>query len=159
MKEDFVVNPFLSEFEELKEVNPIQLATGGGLTVAQPQTHSQDTILAILQELRVNMQSMDERVNELSAKMNQFSRGAKHRHLDTDTNLCEVHHRHTMPLRRLDLRLFDTQSVGPTVTPTQTFLDYSLQVSFPDLDDEEDGEVATTGTKLFLISQKTEFPE
>ena len=54
------------------EENPAQLATGGRSAVAQPQTRSQDTILAILQELRANMQVMDNRVNELSAKVNQM---------------------------------------------------------------------------------------
>ena len=70
--EDFVVNPYLSEFDELNEVNPAQLATGGRSTVVQPETCSPDTILAILQKLRANMQSMDDRVNELSTKENQM---------------------------------------------------------------------------------------
>ena len=38
--EDFVVNPSLSEFDELNEINTAQLATAGGSTVAQPQTQS-----------------------------------------------------------------------------------------------------------------------
>jgi len=40
--------------------------------------------------------------------------------------------------------------------PNTDFPDYSLQVSFPDSGDEQDGEAATTGTKLFPVSQKTE---
>ena len=72
MNNDFIVNPSLSEFKELSEVNPAQLAIGSGLTVAQPQIRSQDPIL---QELRANMQSMDERVNELSTKVNQTQSG------------------------------------------------------------------------------------
>ena len=40
--------------------------------------------------------------------------------------------------------------------PNTDFPDYSLQVSFPDPDDEQDGKAATTGTKPFPVSQKTE---
>ena len=39
--EDFIINPSLSEFEELSEVNPAQLAIGSGSVVAQPQTCNQ----------------------------------------------------------------------------------------------------------------------
>ena len=94
--EDFIVNPSLTEFEEVSKVNPAQLAIGSGLTVAQPQIHSQDPILAILQELRANMQSMDERVNELSTKVNQTQSGNSTEVQNTssvltqNTTLCEV---------------------------------------------------------------------
>ena len=40
--------------------------------------------------------------------------------------------------------------------PNTDFPDYSLQVSFRDSDDEQDSKAATTGTKLFPVSQKTE---
>ena len=69
--EEFIINPLLPDLKEFIEVNPAQLATGDGPTVAQPQTRSQDPIMAILQELRANMQSMDKRVNKLSTKVNQ----------------------------------------------------------------------------------------
>ena len=70
--EEFIINPSLPELEEFIEVNPAQLATGDRPTVAQPQTRSQDPIMAILQELRANMQSIDKRVNKLSTKVNQM---------------------------------------------------------------------------------------
>ena len=100
--------------------------------MAQPQTRSQDTILAILQELRANMQVMDDRVNKLSAKVNQMqsvnSADVQNTSVLTQTPphaRCKAlscrHDRHTMPLRRLNPRLFETQSVGLTATPTQTF--------------------------------------
>ena len=94
--EDFIVNLSLSEFEEFSKVNPAQLAVGSGSVVAQPQIRSQHPILAILQELRVNMQSMDERVNELSTKVNQTQSGnsTKVQNISSDltqnNTLCEV---------------------------------------------------------------------
>ena len=94
--ENFIVNPSLSEFEELSEVNPAQLAIRSVSTVAQPQTCSQDPILAILQELRASMQSMDERVNELSTKVNQTQSGNSTEVQNTssvltqNTTSCEV---------------------------------------------------------------------
>ena len=67
--------------------------------------------------------------------------------------LSHRHHRHTMPLQRLTPR--DPERWANS-NPNTDFPDYSLQVSFPDSDDEQDGKAATTGTKLFPVSQKTE---
>ena len=78
------------------------------------------------------MQVMDDRVNKLSAKVNQMqsvnSADVQNTSVLTQTPphaRCKAlscrHDRHTMPLRRLNPRLFETQSVGLTATPTQTF--------------------------------------
>ena len=164
--EDFIVDPSLSEFEELSELNPAQLAIGSGSTVAQ--TRNQDPILAILQELRANMQSMDERVNELSTKVNQTQSGNATEVRNTssvltqNTTSCEVQST-ISPTPLACNATTEAESETPrnpehwaNSDPNTDFPDYSLQLSFRDSDDKQDGEAATTGTKLFPVSQKTE---
>ena len=163
--EEFIINPSLPELEEFIEVNPAQLATGDGLTVAQPQTRSQDPIMAILQELKANMQSMDERVNKLSTKVDQTVNSTEVQStnaLTQNTSPCEVQN----SILPTPLAYNATTEAGPepprdpeqwaNSDPNTDFPDYSLQLSFRDSDDEQDSEAAATGTKLFLVSQKTE---
>ena len=135
--------------------------------MAQPQTCSQDTILAILQELRANMQVMDDRVNELSAKVNQMqsvdSADVENTSILTqNTTSCKV--QSTISPTPLAYNA-TTETESETLRdperwansdPNTDFPDYSLQVSFPDPGDEQDGKAATTSTKLFPVSQKTE---
>ena len=141
--EDFIVNPSLSEFEELSKVNPAQLAIGSRLTVVQPQIRSQDPILAILQELGANMQSMDERVNELSTKVNQTQSGNSAEVQNTssvltqNTTSCEVQST-ISPTPLACNATTETESETPrdperwaNSDPNTDFLDYSLQLSFP----------------------------
>ena len=100
------------------------------MTIAQPQTRSQDPILPILQELIANMQSMNDRVNKLSKKVNQTQTVNSTKVQNTsvltqNTTLCKVQSTISptplATLRRLNLRPFEAQNVGLTAIPTQTF--------------------------------------
>ena len=72
-------------------------------------------------------------------------RGAKHYLTDTVGNTTET-----------ESETFRGPERWANSDPNTDFPDYSLQVSFPDSGDEQDGEATTTGTKLFPVSQKTE---
>ena len=98
--------------------------------MAQPQTRSQDPIMAILQELKANMQSMDERVNKLSTKVDQTVNSTEVQStnaLTQNTSLCKVQN----SISPTSLSYNATTEAGPeplgtlndglTVTPTRTF--------------------------------------
>ena len=114
------------------------------------------------------MQSMDERANELSTKVNQTQSGNATEVRNTssvltqNTTSCEVQST-ILPTPLACNATMETESETPrdperwaNSDPNIDFPDYSLQLSFWDSDDKQDGEATTTGTKLFPVSQKTE---
>ena len=130
--EELIVNPSLPELKEFIEVNPAQLATRDGPTVAQPQTCSQDPIMAILQELRANMQSMDKRVNKLSTKVNQTQTVNS-----TEVQNTSVLTQNTSPTPLAYNATTEAETETPrdperwaNSDPNTDFPDYSLQISF-----------------------------